>query len=1233
VFETQDDSYENDKEEDTTEDTDINDILESESVLDGDSEITTDRYGSADDGYSTEELQNLESDIEHDEEDENKEQQESVESDEMIDNQTEMESEVAEEILSEQKIEENAEIEKQQDIFWVEEKKELATDSNIIRKKYLISYYINLSDAFGDLKEEDIEIDGMPDNAEVLETSVFAIPDTIPMIGGYEFLGWNTMDDGSGIMYSPDDSITVTENVNLYAQWDFILETLDGVPAAKPLPTLTGDQRADAVAIAKSQIGYKEGSGHQNIYGQEMNANGVSWCVYFADWVVKKAGVNDRPTTGSTMAAVTWFKDRNQWSLSNYTPQPGDYVFIENDEKPQNGPDHTAFIIDVDATWIYTAEGNVGSSRDPNGLSGVASYKYSRNTLQSTWSTSTYIAGFGSLQYASGKSFSFWGDLVNTDNISVSGTYKFWWKQTGYEGCDVNVRLDDDFGLGTIYPDSNGLFSFEFDTTKHAEGAHTVWAVLRDRSGAEVWLSKHISIVNDIRGYADIIEGGNGTLKVKGWAFDNDSWGSDITIQLVVGDNETYDIVANKSRPDVEGTYPKVGTNHGFDENIFVKSRGSCDVKVYGIDVNNPSRKVLLNMGRKTVTIRNIGSSNITFLKEHIDLKVGESTVQSFTFAGDGIYSLGVRYSDETIVYDISKYADWAKGTCNLPLTAGQADVPFYIHIYLRDAKGNAIYEKSFTAHFTEPEVKITSISLNKGCLELKKGNMENLTVTVAPSNATNKSIKWTSSDNSIVSVSGGTITAKVAGTATITATAADGSGKTATCSVTVTQPVTGISLNRSSLTLEKGAAEKLIVTISPSDASNKNVTWSSSNTSVATVSGGTVTAKAAGMATITVRASDGSGKTASCSVTVTQPVDGINLNKSEMTLVNGATEKLTATISPSNASNKNISWSSSNTNIATVTNGTVTAKSIGTAIITVTTVNKGKTASCKVTVVPKEYPVNGVALDQSTQTITEGESFKLIATVFPENATNKSDDWESSNTDVVMVDQEGNVSALETGTATIKVTTKDGKKTAICNVTVVERDLPFTDVSKSSWYYKYVKYVYNNGLMGGISETLFAPDRPVTRGMGVQVLYNYAGQPVADTPDFLDVKSTDWFAKAVGWASAEGIVSGYPGNKFGPNDNLNREQLLLILYNYSENNGMNMSAKVDVSNYTDVAKVDNWAYTAVKWGIANGIIGGKPDGSSSKMKIDPLGVATRAEFATIMRNYIEEYLKSSDKK
>ena len=331
--------------------------------------------------------------------------------------------------------------------------------------------------------------------------------------------------------------------------------------------------------------------------------------------------------------------------------------------------------------------------------------------------------------------------------------------------------------------------------------------------------------------------------------------------------------------------------------------------------------------------------------------------------------------------------------------------------------------------------VPVTGVSLNMSSLSLTKGSTETLMATINPSDATNKSVTWTSSNTSVATVdSNGKVTAEAGGSATITVKTADGN-KTATCSVTVTVPVTGVSLNKTSLSLAKGSTETLIATITPSDATNQSVTWTSSNTSVATVdSNGKVTAEAGGSATITVKTADGN-KTATCAVTVTVPVTGVNLNKTSLSLRMGSTQTLTATITPSDATNKSVTWTSSNTSVATVdSNGKVTAVGGGSATITVKTADGNKTATCTVTV---SVPVTGVSLNKTSMSLTKGSTQTLTATITPSDATNKNVTWTSSNTSVATVDASGKVTAVGGGSATITVKTVDGNKTATCTVTV----------------------------------------------------------------------------------------------------------------------------------------------------------------------------------------------------
>ncbi len=272
--------------------------------------------------------------------------------------------------------------------------------------------------------------------------------------------------------------------------------------------------------------------------------------------------------------------------------------------------------------------------------------------------------------------------------------------------------------------------------------------------------------------------------------------------------------------------------------------------------------------------------------------------------------------------------------------------------------------------------VKVSKLALNRTSVSLtKKGQTYQLTATASPSNATNKSVTWQSSNTKVVTVnSSGKLTAVGNGSATITATAKDGSKKTATCKVTVKIPtvvkVNSVSLNYTDVRLSsKGQTLQLTATVSPSNAANKSVKWTSGNPKVATVSSsGKVTAVANGNTTITATAADGSGKKDICAVTVNIPkpadptptptpsvvkVSSVSLNPSSLSLTKkGQTAQLSASVSPSNATNKSVTWSSSNSNVATVSNGMVTAVGNGSATITATAADgSGKRASCSVTV------------------------------------------------------------------------------------------------------------------------------------------------------------------------------------------------------------------------------------------------------------------------------------------
>ncbi|MCL2532335.1 MAG: Ig-like domain-containing protein, partial [Oscillospiraceae bacterium] len=197
-----------------------------------------------------------------------------------------------------------------------------------------------------------------------------------------------------------------------------------------------------------------------------------------------------------------------------------------------------------------------------------------------------------------------------------------------------------------------------------------------------------------------------------------------------------------------------------------------------------------------------------------------------------------------------------------------------------------------------------------------------------------------------------GLVTARAAGTATITVRTADGN-RTASVTVTVIQPVTGVSIaGAATRTLNAGQTLQLSATVNPTNATNRAVTWSSSNTAIATVNAsGLITARAAGTATITVTTADGN-RTANVQITVAVPVTGVTISGAVAQMPVGETTPLGATISPANATNRNVTWRSSNTSVATVSaNGVVTARAAGTVIITATTADGNRTAQTTIRV------------------------------------------------------------------------------------------------------------------------------------------------------------------------------------------------------------------------------------------------------------------------------------------
>ena len=357
------------------------------------------------------------------------------------------------------------------------------------------------------------------------------------------------------------------------------------------------------------------------------------------------------------------------------------------------------------------------------------------------------------------------------------------------------------------------------------------------------------------------------------------------------------------------------------------------------------------------------------------------------------------------------------------------------------DGSGN-----SATCNVSVAPNLVESLSLNDTIMSLVQGTSWRLKAIVEPRDADDISVTWSSNNADVATVDAtGRVSAIGIGEAVITATTNDGSGLSATCYIVVTpKGVRYLNLNTYEMTMKVNESALLEVEVVPDDAEYSHIVWTSSDERVAVVDdNGLVTARGVGQAEITVTAYnfDGSGTGAHCDVTVVPTmVESIALNMSDLELKLDDTYQLEATVSPSDATNKSVAWTSSDESVATVdNNGLVTAVGFGDVYITAAANDgSGVAANCHVTVEP--IMATSIKLNEETLLMKKGETSHLEVTVLPHNATDKSVTWTSSDEYVVAVDDGGNIVAVGDGEAEVVATTNDGSNlSASCQVTVID--------------------------------------------------------------------------------------------------------------------------------------------------------------------------------------------------
>ena len=349
--------------------------------------------------------------------------------------------------------------------------------------------------------------------------------------------------------------------------------------------------------------------------------------------------------------------------------------------------------------------------------------------------------------------------------------------------------------------------------------------------------------------------------------------------------------------------------------------------------------------------------------------------------------------------------------------------------------------------------------------------------------------------------------------------------------------------------------------------------------------------------------------------------VTGVTLNTETLELFTGGSATLTATVEPSDAANQNVTWASSDPSVATVdAAGKVTAVAPGTATITVTTADGNHTATCTVTVtrpyIPPANPNYRITVE-ATQggTVTADPTAAKAGTTV--TLTPVPDRGYQVGA-VAVTDRFGDaVAVTEQADGTYTFTMPNGQVTV--TVTFEQAPLPFPDVTEGDWFYDAVRCAYENSLMDGVGDNLFAPNSETTRAQLVTILYRLAGEPEpGGDSGFADVAAGTWYTDAVAWAAENGIVNGVSDTEFAPGDDITREQLAAILYRYAAYQGYDVSQRADLSGFGDASSIRGYAQEALSWAHAQGLVLGFEDGS-----LRPQGTASRAQIAAVLMRFL----------
>ena len=622
----------------------------------------------------------------------------------------------------------------------------------------------------------------------------------------------------------------------------------------------------------------------------------------------------------------------------------------------------------------------------------------------------------------------------------------------------------------------------------------------------------------------DVVQGWQNHIYVRGWAFDPDTPGAKLAVHVYIN-GEGHEIIAGKYHDQkLDDTY-HCGTDHGFDQDILTEETGEVTVTIYAIDeqdANQHSEPIEFSTYKNPTTVTvtsdktgptitnakvtNVDSTGYTVTCTVTDAS-GVNRVQFPTWTEKN------GQDDLLSNWEVNPKASGTRNGNTFTFRVKTSDHNnesgvYHTHIYAYDNsyRGNCAGAVTLTATVPAPPVAVSGVRLNKTSLSFTgTGSSQTLTATVSPSNATNKTLTWSSSNTSVATVSNGVVKAVGFGTATITAKS--NNGKTASCSVTVNpiQP-TGIKATPETSTLYGlNGTVKLSANVMPSNATNKTVTWSSRNTSVATVSSdGTV--KAVGYGTTVITATTVNGLTSNCT---------INVKKEEVTSLTIATKPTKTNYyvgDTLNTAGLSLKVTYNNGTVKTITSGfTCTPTALSTAGAQTVTVNYGgKTATFTVNV--QDVTLSGIAVASNPTKTSYYVGDTLDTTGLKLTAT-----YNNGTTQTITSGFTCTPTALNTAGAQT-VTVNYGGKTATFTVNV--QDVTLSGIAVASKPSKVNYFVgdtldttglkltatYNNGTTQTITSGFTCTPTALSTAGAQTITVNYGGKTATFTVNVQDV-------------------------------------------------------------------------------------------------------------------------------